>query len=307
MMERSVPGNDAYAVFAAHGFHLLRKHYYVCLPDDDDLRFIQDSELVGVTVKEGSCIEFYEKNVEPFNREFRSFALDDRAQGEDGYSVVNGTFMAVDGNMYYGLIRQFAPNQIVEVGSGNSTKLAAAAIRMNAEEGKNRTELVCIEPFHSEPLRRIDEVSKIIESAVQEVDLKLFESLGENDILFLDSTHTVRPGGDVWWEYCEILPRLRPGVFVHVHDVSLPKSYPKMYFHNHWYWMEQYMLQAFLAFNDRFEVVWPGNLLMTRQPDRMKRMHEPEYTAVLTEYPDAEPTSFWMRVVSREASPGLSR
>jgi hypothetical protein len=91
---------------------------------------------------------------------------------------------------------------------------------------------------------------------VQELHYSWFNSLRENDVLFIDSTHMVKIGGDVVYLYLEVLPRLNSGVLVHTHDIFLPLEYPRDWvLKNHWFWSEQYLLQAFLAFNDQFEVL----------------------------------------------------
>ncbi|MGH9903790.1 MAG: class I SAM-dependent methyltransferase, partial [Pyrinomonadaceae bacterium] len=138
-------------------------------------------------------------------------------------------------------------------------------------------------------------LSELIEKRVQDVDLSVFTSLEANDILFIDSTHALRAGGDVQLEFCEIMPRLAPGVLVHVHDISLPRAYPRVYFDQRLYWNEQYLLQAFLTFNRRFEVIWPGNYMALRYPERIREFFF-EYQDMRAAYPSSEPTSFWMRV-----------
>lgn len=294
-MDRCLKSTDVSSVYDGHEHVLLRRHYYLSIPDEQDIASIRDSELVGVEVDEESCFAFHAEWVKPFDHEFRSFPHR-AAQSSSDYHLLNGTFMAIDGNFYYGLIRALAPRRIVEIGSGNSTKLACHAIRRNKAEGRPVSHLTCIEPFHSDSLRELAEVAEITPKYVQQVDLSVFESLESGDILFIDSTHTVRPGGDVWWEICEILPRLKPGVLVHFHDISLPRPYPSHYLDKRWYWMEQYFLQAFLSFNRKFSIVWPGNLLMLRHPERMKQLFAAEYGAMVAEYPPAEPASFWIRV-----------
>lgn len=85
----------------------------------------------------------------------------------------------------------------------------------------------------------------MIPKKLEEVNLSLFRSLKENDILFIDSTHVLKIGNDVYLEYLEILPRLRKGVIVHVHDIFLPCEYPKEWVLNlRRFWNEQYLLQA---------------------------------------------------------------
>ena len=134
----------------------------------------------------------------------------------------------------------------------------------------------------------------MIPKKVQDVGLELFTSLEAGDILFIDSSHVLRAGNDVQWEYLEVLPQLAPGVMVHIHDVSLPKAYPKVYFDSHLYWNEQDLLQAFLTFNSRFEVIWPGNYMMLRYPEKMLQVF-PEIDRMRRAFPSAEPAAFWMR------------
>ncbi|GHC05662.1 hypothetical protein GCM10010080_19410 [Thermomonas carbonis] len=294
-MDRRRLGSGDLAAFDGHDHILLRRHYYLPLPDAKDLASQRETELIGCDFDADACFAFHAEHVARYDPEFRQFPNSGPASVDD-YHLVNGTFMALDGNMYYGLIRALAPARIIEIGSGNSTKLACAAIRRNVAEGRVASTLTCIEPFHTEVLEGLPEVSRILRSYVQDVAMDEFTSLEAGDILFIDSTHTVRPGGDVWWEICEILPRLNPGVLVHIHDISLPQPYPSRTLDNHWYWMEQYMLQAFLSFNRRYSVVWAGNFLMLKAPARMTSLFGEEYSAMRAAYPDSEPASLWLRV-----------
>ncbi len=203
--------------------------------------------------------------------------------------------MAVDAHVYFAFVRHFRPARIVEVGAGYSTLVAVAAATRNAEDG-HRPEIVAVDPYPPDFLAdALDGTGRVVADRVQNVDLSLFTSLAPNDILFIDSTHVLRSGGDVQTEYCEILPRLGHGVLVQVHDVSLPKPYPRTYFDQRLYWNEQYLLQAFLAFNFRFEVIWPGNYIAVSHPAEVRELI-PEYDAMRAKYPESEPSSFWMRV-----------
>jgi hypothetical protein len=129
---------------------------------------------------------------------------------------------------------------------------------------------------------------------VQDVPLDVFTSLEAGDILFIDSTHALRSGSDVQYEFLEILPRLAPGVLVHVHDVSLPLPYPKVYYDTQTYWNEQYLLQAFLAYNSRFEVVWAGNYMLLNHRDAMLETF-PEFKLMREKWTSSEPSAFWIR------------
>lgn len=168
--------------------------------------------------------------------------------------------------------------------------LAAEAVNKNREEGHD-CELVAVDPYPVEILKkRILGLSRLIEKGVQELDLSEFIRLKENDILFIDSTHVVRIGGDVVYLYLEVLPRLNKGVLVHFHDIFLPLEYPKDWvLKQHRFWNEQYLLQAFLIFNDCFEVVWAGSYMNLKHPDK--------FEATFRSYRKGEtfPGSFWIR------------
>jgi hypothetical protein len=297
-LNRLVTDEEAYRIFYRKGFHLLRRHYYLPIPDAGDLGddfWKQESEMVGVDMNDAGALELLNR-IPAYMAEFReTFPLDSSDEAA-GFYLINGSFMAIDAHMYYCLIRHFRPRRIVEIGSGFSTLLAGAACVRNGQESGSTPSLTAIEPYPSAFLKDgFPGLSELIEKKVQDVDLSVFTSLKANDILFIDSTHALRTGGDVQLEFCEILPRLAPGVVVHIHDISLPRAYPRVYFENHIYWNEQYLLQAFLAFNGRFEVIWPGNYMILRYPERVREFF-PEYQAMRAAYPSSEPTSFWMRV-----------
>ncbi len=227
-----------------------------------------------------------------YNGEFAAFPLNPVADPHQ-YAVLNGSFMAVDGNLYYGAIRALAPKRIVEIGSGNSTLLAVEAVKRNAAEGRQASQITCVEPYRHERLRGLPFV-QVLRKKVQGMPVDFFQGLESGDILFIDSSHALRSGGDVWWEYCEILPRLPAGVLVHVHDISLPRPYPRVYFEQKLFWTEQYLLQAFLCFNRRFEVLWAGNYFETRHPGRLQELF-PVFADMRRSFPQSEPSSFWMR------------
>jgi hypothetical protein len=286
----------AHQIFFDNGFHLLRKHFYLPIPDQADIENPEVSELVGVEMNDEYSLVLLDEVFPPYAEEFRGqFPL--RQQGDaKGFYLLNGSYMAIDAQVYYAFIRHFKPRRIVEVGAGNSTLVAAAAIRRNRADQDQETNLTAIDPYPGPSLKEdLPELSNLIEDKIQNVPMRIFTSLGSGDILFIDSTHVLREGGDVQLEYCEILPRLEPGVIVHVHDISLPKSYPRTYFDQHLYWNEQYLLQALLAFSSRFEVIWPGNHLLLKYPEKVRAVF-PEFDAMREMFPQSEPSSFWIRV-----------
>ena len=294
--------NLAFRAFCKLGFYLLRKKYDSPIPDETELnKAFQEtySQLVGVEMNERYALGLLQDVFPPYLDEFRaSFPMHRSSPAPTQFYLINGSFMAIDAHVYYIFIRHFKPKRIVEIGAGNSTLLAAAACRQNLNKNGEAPTLISVEPFPSKTLKKgLPGLSKLIQDKVQKADLELFTSLAAGDILFIDSSHVLRSGGDVQQEYCEILPRLAPGVLVHIHDISLPKPYPKVYFDNQLYFNEQYLLQAFLCFNSRFEVIWPGNYMMLKYSESVCKIF-PEYSEMRRVYPLSEPSSFWMRVKS---------
>jgi len=299
---KSVPGNAAYRIFYKHGFHLLRKHYYLPIPDEADLSdtfWERRSALVGLEMNDEYALDLLQSVFPLYLDEFReSFPVHRPSRNDSNFYLINGNFMAIDAHVYYIFIRYFKPKRIIEIGAGNSTVVASVACRRNIKESGEGPNLTAIEPYPRSILKDgIPELSQLIEAKVQDVDIELFTSLKSGDILFIDSSHVLREGGDVQLEYCEILPLLAPGVLVHIHDISLPKHYPRVYFENQLYFNEQYLLQAFLCFNSRFDVIWPGNYMIVKYPDRVINLF-PEYHEMRKSYPMSEPSSFWIRVRS---------
>jgi len=229
------------------------------------------------------------------------------ANGEYHYN--NGYFESVDAEVAYGMVRLLKPNRIIEIGTGFSTRVLAAALQRNHERDDIDGQLISVDPyperFSSE--RWSHRVAQV-PAAVQDVELELFDTLQANDILFIDSSHVVAVGSDVLREYLEILPRLKPGVVIHVHDIFLPSDYPRdAVLHNLWFWSEQYLLQAFLSFNPKFEVLWGSSAMQTHCPWMLDESF-PNWKHSYRQMPEAKrrfiptadgdrvwPSSFWMR------------
>ena len=210
------------------------------------------------------------------------------------YYIDNGTFEAVDGEILYCMIRCFKPKRVYEVGCGNSTLLSAQALLRNKEETGLEVELVAFDPAPNSRLTKgVPGLAKLFESKVEDIPIDVFSELQENDILFLDSSHVLRIGGDVQYEFLEILPRLNKGVLVHVHDIFLPAEYPrKLTLERRRFFTEQYLLQAFLAFNRTFEVLWASSFMHLNHPELL------EATFKSYERETRWPGSFWMKRVA---------
>ena len=205
----------------------------------------------------------------PFAREW---VFPECASGDDHqFHFNNGFFERVDAEVAYAIVRHRKPRQIIEIGSGNTTLLLAAALEKNAEEGY-AGEMTSIEPHPAPYLKDgLKGLTRLIESPVQHVPVELFRTLRAHDILFIDSSHVVSMDSDVIYECLRILPDLAPGVLVHFHDVFTPLDYPeKFVMTNLCFWGEQYLLEAFLAFNSAFRVIWAASAMQKFHPELLR-------------------------------------
>lgn len=293
-------GNPFHGVFDAAGYHLVRKHFYVPLPDMSDIKpedWTTPSAMSGVDMNEAAAHALMDTVLPPYLAEFRQRFPVHKTAGQDGFHLLNGSYMAVDAHVLYGLVRHHKPRRIVEIGNGASTMVAVAAAQSNRAEG-HPAHVVSVDPYPSAAFANgYPGLDALIVKPVQDVPQSVFKQLDHNDILFIDSSHVLRWKNDVDHLYLNILPLLRNGVLVHVHDVSLPMPYPKVYFEQQLFWNEQYLLQAFLAFNSRFRIIWPGNHMMLKEPGKMLDVF-PEIADMRSVFPSSEPTGFWMQVVA---------
>lgn len=200
----------------------------------------------------------------------------------------NASFSTGDAEYLYNMIRYFKPRNIIEIGSGASTLMARNAIAQNKKDDAGYScKHTCIEPYEQPWLEQLEVT--VVREKVEMLDKSLFSQLEANDILFIDSSHIIRPQGDVLCEYLEILPLLKPGVIVHVHDIFSPRDYPEAWVHAHVMWNEQYLLEAFLSFNNQFRILGALHYLCCN--------HRAELAAacpLLGQDSGREAGSFWM-------------
>jgi len=268
------------------GFHVTPVHFYKPIPDTQSLPetlWTRPSDLAGVEMNEVTQLELLREHIPKFRDEYEQLPTSS-SEKERGFYVNNTLLGGVDALVAYCMVRHFKPRTIIEVGSGFSSLVLGQAAERNKTSG-----LVCIEPFPREFLREgFPGLRSLIEKKVQDIELEFFSQLGSGDILFIDSSHTVKIGSDVNYLFLEVLPRLRPGVIVHVHDIFLPFEYRRDWVLDELrFWSEQYLLQAFLAFNSEFEVLMANSYL--------KHYHEEDLKAAFPTLNRWEGGSFWMR------------
>jgi predicted O-methyltransferase YrrM len=220
--------------------------------------------------------------------EFRAEPSDDPTE----YFTQNDQFPALDGWLLEAMLRWLRPRRMIEVGCGFSSLVSA---RVNREQLGGAMEFTCIEPYPRDFLiAGVEGISDVVVDKIQDAPLALFDRLGAGDVLFIDTSHTVKTGNDVTWLFHEVVPRLAPGVVVHVHDIFLPCDYPQKWVFEGWGWNEQYLLQSFLAFNSAFEILVGAQWMLQRSlpallagfPGMAERRHA-----------ERSGVSFWMRRV----------
>jgi hypothetical protein len=245
---------------------VVRRHYSEPLVTPSDLYKPLDEprDLPGIDLRVPDQIALARTFC--YTEELLSLPLKKPSRSEFGFW--NGWCEAGDAEMFYNFIRHFKPKRLLEVGCGYSTLIARRAIAQNkAEDPAYCCEHTCIEPFERPWLEA--QGVKLLRQRVELCSTELFERLGRNDILFIDFSHVLRPQGDVAYLYLSILPRLKPGVIVHIHDVFTPRDYLKSWVREGRLWNEQYMLEALLSGNDGFRVLMALNMMAHDHPKEL--------------------------------------
>jgi len=229
------------------------------------------------------------RKLSPFIEEF---ARDVRGHG---FELWNRLYQAGDSEVLYALVRHLKPRRLLEIGSGNSTRVSAAACAANEREGTT-TQLVAVDPQPRVEIGdQVDGLARFERIDCRLLPLERFDELEAGDILFIDTTHVVKLGGDVNWLVLDVLPRLARGVWVHFHDIFLPDEYP-------WYMFfrqipaEQYLLEAFLIGNDWTIELALAALFRDRNDALLHAI--PSLREEVPGLPDLKtwsPSSFWMR------------
>ncbi len=272
----------ARAAAARVGVQFVVKSYYSPIPD---LRALpadvwdRRSELRGVDLDLDAAFT-------------RAEAMLGRWAGElrdgDPVALPNESYSWGDAHLLHAMVRELRPGRVFELGSGQSTLVLAGACRRNAAEG-DPVHYEVVDPYPTVAPPGTPGIAAFRQDRAETLTGAWFEQLGEGDMLFVDTTHTVKLGSDVNRIVLDVLPVLRPGVIVHFHDVFLPYEYPRAWLEDYGlYWSEQYLLQAFLSGNPAWEVVVPLHALARQDEARLR--------AVLPGAPAGlGPGAFWIR------------
>src|SRR4051794_20501601 len=283
--------SDRFDVVPKGFYDVVRRDYYSPVPNlellPEDI-WNRHSRLGGVDLRVEAGMALIEEELTQFVAELDVSTSGPSAPGE--FFLENGNYETVDAELLYAMLRARKPRLVMELGSGFTTLLIGSAARKNAAEGRH-TEHLAYDPFprpqilgdEPPPPTRFEPIS------ATDVPLDAFAQLGAGDFLFVDTTHTVKLGSDVNYIVLDVLPTLAPGVIIHFHDVFLPWEYPREWFEEmQYYWAEQYLLQAFLAFNSDFEVLIPAAAIASEFPERLA-------SVVPSFAPGHRPGAIWLK------------
>ena len=203
------------------------------------------------TTEKISLLDKFKKHIDSFPYSDSSSCLKLRYP-----KTKNSFFEPADAINLYCFMNEFKPKNIIEVGSGYTSALM---LDINENQLSNKVNLTFIEPYPERLLSLISDEDinnvTIHKMALQQVPLSIFDTLENNDILFIDSSHVVKFDSDVNWLLSEIIPRLKNGVIIHFHDIQYPFEYPKHWLEEGRAWNEAYMLRSFLQYNNSFNII----------------------------------------------------
>lgn len=277
-------------------------HFYSPVVDTEDVRgrakelWRYRQSLPGIDLNPQSQMRVLS---EWFPRHFPRFdypRLQDEAidvEGRQRYFIENDQFSHIDAAALFVMLCELKPRRVVEVGSGFSTLLMVDVRDRFLPPG---TKIECIEPYPREFLKDPAYGISLVQKKIQDVELTYFDGLKAGDFLFIDTSHVCKTGSDVNHLFLEVLPRLAPGVYVHVHDIFLPEEYPVPWvIDENRSWNEQYLLQAFLIHNSRVRVVYSTGYARSVLTDEARKAVE--------ERLEIYGGSFWFQIVDDRMAP----
>lgn len=251
-------------------------HFYSPVVDTAELNtrlaslYPEHPHAEGMDFNDASHLDLLEQ---AFARYLPDYDYPEQGRSDDElthFYTQNSQFSWLDSRALFALLRHWRPRRIIEVGSGYSS-LLMADINLRFLSGETRIQ--CVEPYPRPFLHRSELNIELIVRKVQELDLAVFEQLQAGDLLFIDSSHVCKTGSDVTWLFLKVLPRLKPGVRVHIHDIFLPTEYPKQWvLEENRSWNEQYILHSLLMFSSGFKVLFANHYAFRRFPEQVCRV-----------------------------------
>ena len=268
-------------------------HFGSPIPDLREIKkreaevFSVPTAVAGIDFHDGAQLEL----IRSFGELYREQPFDRIRQEGVRYFFENSVFSYGDALVLYCILRSFRPRRLIEIGSGFSS-----AVILDTNDRFLDGELACtfVDPFPQRLyglLRDGDATAhRVVAQPVQRVPLEMFDALEDGDVLFIDSTHVSKVGSDVNRLVFEVLPRLKRGVLVHLHDIFYPFEYPREWIYRGRAWNENYLIRAFLMFNADFDVLLFNSYLA--------HFHATEVAASLPLWAEKPGGSLWLRRVA---------
>lgn len=274
------------------GFQVHPRVFYSPLPDPDEVNratLREKRSLPGVELAAHRSLALLNQ-LAGFASELAEIPRQKTAGALTWYE--NGTYADFDAATLYAMLRHLKPSRYIEIGCGFSSRTSTFALNRNAREG---APCACtyIEPYPPQHLAEVKLAGNLLKQKVQEVPLTCFQELQAGDVLFIDTSHVLKVQNDVEFELVHVLPSLKPGVWVHIHDIFTPYDYPEE-------WIvgrvrggnnEQYALECLLSGGDDWEVVLPVYWLW--------REHRAELDRLMSGAVE-RPAAFWIRKRERQ-------
>jgi hypothetical protein len=287
------------AFFGLFGFNVVKKSdYYSTLPvlgeiERSRARWDKPSSLAGLDVDVPGLKKRLGELADRWEEDFKASTGDYAANQRQGFGP---GYPKGDARTLFYMLREHKPARYLEVGSGLSTYYATLAGKRNAAEG-SPLQITCVEPYPFDALTTLPDF-ELIKGFVQDVPVSRFEQLEAGDVFFIDSSHALKIDSDVAYLFLEVLPQIKPGVLVHIHDVPFPFNTPfpadTWLFGERWpvYWNEAMIVQTFLAYNSAFEILLSTPLIRHEdEPFLAERF--PDYVPLTKEANPA--SSLWLR------------
>lgn len=252
-------------------------HFYSVIPSITNEYNNNDTKFINLDFNEKShklILNEINDYLVNFDKEFGHTDVSAR-QNNLQYTLLNGAFEWMDARLLHYFLQKTRPKKIIEIGSGNSTLLTYnTKLMFNLD-----IDIICIEPYPSDYLKKLNDTGKItlIQSCLEDVDLNIFTTLTENDILFIDSSHVLKLDSDVMFYFTKIFPLLNKNVLIHIHDIFFPYDYPLQWLKEGRFWNEQYFLYIFLQYNTKFSIKFCNSYSAFKYNNELKIIQKNTY------------------------------
>ena len=257
------------------------------LEDKSGKLYDPEKEIKGINFNVERQLEMLKEMTEQYDRLLPWKNIDDPEESSLRYRYGNDSFSPGDAIGLFSMLQVIKPKRMIEVGSGWSS---AVSLDTNETLMGNSIQLSFVEPYPDRLkaiLKKSDNV-ELREENLENIEMEYFQKLDDGDILFIDSSHVSKMGSDVNYLFFDIIPSLKNGVYIHLHDVFSWFEYPMEWIKMGRVWNEQYLLRAFLQYNESFEIVYFQNMMEKKFPEQF------------VGFPKDKPIhggSFWMRKI----------